>query len=95
MLRRKIIQIGEKGSLSGWFLILIRWPGSRSEEINVLVKIERGKGWVMWVFGERELWEAEIAQGELGMILTKSKDDTRGRGERAGDEMQEMRPEIK
>lgn len=49
----------------------------------------------MWVFGERELWEAEIAQGELGMVLTKSKDDTRGRDERAGDEMQEMRPEVK
>lgn len=49
----------------------------------------------MWVFGERELRAAEIAQGELGMVLKKSKDDTTGRDERAGDEMQEMRPEIK
>ena len=49
----------------------------------------------MRVCGERELRAAEIAQGELGMVLKKSEDDTTGRDERAGDGTQEMRPEIK
>ena len=49
----------------------------------------------MRVFGERELRAAEIAQGELGMVLKKSEDDATGRDERAGDGMQKMRPEIK